>query len=65
MTHRSFFGYIFEQHESLGVNPSVSNELYIVSTFSFYNWRLLELILNKFINVKQISQETLRKLAYT
>ena len=65
MTERSFFGYFFEQHETLGVNPSVSNELYIVSTFSFYNWRLLELILHKFINVTEISQDTLRKLAYT
>ena len=55
MIDRSFFGYFFQQHETLGVNPSVRNELYIVSTFSFYYWRLLELIPRKLINITDMS----------
>lgn len=55
LAERSYNGYYFSLNE-LAEGKS-STELYIISTYSYYDWRTLSQIKNKKINIHKLGQE--------
>jgi len=59
-----YFGYIFRAHENLH-EEAYQTEIYLVSSFTFYHWRLLNMIANKKVSIASIPKLTLQELCFT
>lgn len=62
LLEKSYFGYFFSQDQ---LNQGeFSSWLYVFSTFSYYQWRMMDHIVAKKINTTDLPLQAIRDLAY-